>query len=229
MPIINRPSSEAEVEEPKEVSGIISRPKTNFDEKALVDDVELNMGGAELKPKPQLSFKWVKWGLLALVILVVAVFAIQSLQSISRDSQVSSENIALDVDRLIRIDSVVALLEKKIEQNQSSLQRSEKLGDKVLVDTMRLALAQNLIDLEKHQDSFIDVLVGLESDFRSNSKSVVSALREQLKSGTDSYKLGRVDTINKTLALIESVPEGKSPLKYFNEKVKKQNKGVNDE
>ena len=62
MPIINRPSSEAEVEEPKEVSGIISRPKTNFDEKALVDDVELNMGGAEPKPKPQLSFKWVKWG-----------------------------------------------------------------------------------------------------------------------------------------------------------------------
>ena len=231
MPIINRPSSEAEVEEPKEVSGIISRPKTNFDEKALVDDVELDMVGAEPKPKskPPLSFKWVKWGLLALVILVVAVFAIQSLQSISRDSQVSSENIALGVDRLIRIDSVVALLEKKIEQNQSSLQRSEKLGDKVLVDTMRLALAQNLIDLEKHQDSFIDVLVGLESAFRSNSKSVVSALREQLKSSTDNYKLGRVDTINKTLALIETVPEGKSPLEYFNEKVKKQNKGVNDE
>jgi len=229
MPIINRPSSEAEVEEPKEVSGIISRPKTNFDEKVLVDDIELDIVGAEPEPKPQLSFKWVKWGLLALVILVVAVFAIQSLQSISRDSQVSSENIALGVDRLIRIDSVVALLEKKIEQNQSSLQRSEKLGDKVLVDTMRLALAQNLIDLEKHQDSFIDVLVGLESAFRSNSKSVVSALREQLKSSTDNYKLGRVDTINKTLALIETVPEGKSPLEYFNEKVKKQNKGVNDE
>jgi len=229
MPIINRPPSESEVEEPKEVSGIISRPKTNFDEKTLVDDVELDMVGTEPKPKPPLSFKWVKWGLLTLVILVVAVFAIQSLQSISRDSQVSSENIALDVDRLIRIDSVVALLEKKIEQNQASLQRSEKLGDKVLVDTMRLALAQNLIDLEKHQDSFIDVLVGLQSAYLSNSDAIVSALREQLKSSSDNYKLGRVDTINKTLGLIESVPEGKAPLEYFNEKLKKQNKGLNDE
>lgn len=229
MPIINRPSTEAEIEEPKEVSGIISRPKTNFDEKALVDDAELDMVGAELKPKSEMSLKWIKWGLLGLIILAVAVFAIPALQSISRDNQVSSEIVALDVDRLIRIDSVVALLEKKIEQNQSSLQRSEKLGDKVLVDTMRLALAQNLIDLEKHQDSFIDVLVGLESAFRSNSESVVSALREQLKSGSDNYKLGRVDTINKTLALVESVPKGKSPLEYFNEKVKKQNKGVNDE
>lgn len=229
MPIINRPSTEDEVEEQEEVVGIISRPKTNFDEKLLVDDVELDMVGTEPAAKPERSLKWLKWGLLVLVVLAVAVFAIQSLQSISRDSQVSSENIALDVDRLIRIDSVVALLEKKIEQNQTSLALSEKLGDKVLVDTMRLALAQNLIDLEKHQDNFIDVLVGLQSAFHSNSESVVSALREQLKSGSDNYKLGRVDTINKTLALIESVPEDKSALKYFNEKVKKQNKGVNDE
>lgn len=229
MPIINRPPSEAEVEEPKAVSGIISRPKINADESVAAEDIELGVIGSEPHSKSGASLKWLKWVFLGLLVVVVAVFSIQAMQNISRDQKINSENIILDVDRLIRIDSVVALLEKKIEQNQASLARSEKLGDKVLVDTMRLALAQNLLDLEKHQDSFIDVLVGLQLAYSSNSKSVVSALREQLKSSSDNYKLGRVETINKTLELIESVPENKLPLEYFNEKLKKQNKGLNDE
>lgn len=230
MAIINRPSSEVEVKQEEEVPGIISRPKIEAEDHSLFNDVELGKTGREAKSGSGLAFfKWFKWVLLVLIFAGVAVFTMQSLQGVSRGHQVNSDNIALDVDRLIRIDSVVALLEKKIEQNQFSLQRSEKLGDKVLVDTMRLALAQNLMDLEKHQDNFIDVLVGLQSDFHSNSESVVSALRAQLKSGSDNYKLGRVDTINKVLALIESVPDDKSALEYFNEKVKKQNKGPNDE
>ena len=230
MAIINRPLGEVEVKPKEEVSGIISRPQVEAEDHSLSNDVEQVEVRTEPKSNSDISFfKWFKWVLLALVLVAVAVFAMQSLQNISQSHQVNSENITLDVERLIRIDSVVALLEKKIEQNQISLERSEKMGDKVLVDTMRLALAQNLIDLEKHQDNFIDVLVGLESDFRSNSESVVSALREQLKSGSDNYKLGRVDTINKALELVESVPEDKSALEYFNEKVKKQNKGLNDE
>lgn len=227
MPIINRSSAEAEVEEPQAVSGIISRPKTNVDEGV---NFEPGMVSSEtVRAKSVVSLKWLKWVFIALISLIITVFAIQAFQNVSKDQRVRSENISLDVDRLIRIDSVVALLEKKIEQNQASLKRSEKLGDKVLVDTMRLALAQNLIDLEKHQDSFIEVLVGLQATYLKNSEAIVSELREHLKSSSDNYKLGRVDTINKALKLIESVPEGKPPLEYFNEKLKKQHKGLSDE
>jgi hypothetical protein len=221
MAIIDRPKTESEAEEPSPVSGIISKPKAQLRAGNAADDRSYRHEPAPAKSGGAF-FSWFKWLFLLLLLGGAAALAPKYLQQINFESGVKVENIALEVDRLIRIDSVIVLLEKKIEQNQSSLQRSEKLGDKVLVDTMRLALAQNLIDIEKHQDSFIDTLVSLNGAYQSDSGLVVSALKDQLKSSADSYKLGRVSTIKDVLDLMESVPEGKAPKAYFSEKIKKQ-------
>lgn len=211
--------TEVKVDPPEEVSGIISRPQVMVEENNFSEDRE-----PDLDPKQKSSFiKWFKWVLLIVAFVGIIAVAIPLLPSISSGDKVASEDIALDIDRLIRIDSVVALLEKRIEHNQETLQQSEKLGDKVLIDTMRLALAKNLIDLEEHQDSYIQVLESLQRAYKVNSNSVVSELKEHLKSSADSYKLGRVGVINEAMNLITSVPEDQSPLEYFSEKVKKQN------
>lgn len=220
MAIIDRPKSQKEAEEPKQTAGIISRPRKTEAGPAVSEPVHMNkLVSAERRT---FSFAWLKWLLLIVFLGGGATLALQYAQQASFKAQIKTENVALEVDRLIRIDSVIDLLKKKIEQNQTSLQRSEKLGDKVLVDTMRLALSQNHIDLEKHQDSYIDVLVSLHESYRSDSGGVVDVLKQQLKSNTDDYKLGRVSTIKQALDLMEAVPEDKSPQVFFGEKIKQQ-------
>ncbi len=222
MAIIDRPKSADEPEVPKEVTGIISRPKTESDSDHVTEEEAL-LAKARARDSGSSVFRWLKWLILILVLGGGVVLASQLFQQVSLTTpKVDAENIALDVDRLVRIDSVVSLLEKKIEHNQNSLQRSESLGDKVLIDTMRLALAQNLIDLEKHQDSYIAALVDLQAVYQTDSDSVVAVLKEQLKSNSDSYKQGRVSAISDAIELMESVPEDKTPFKYFGEKIKKQ-------
>jgi hypothetical protein len=217
MAIINRPATEVKVDPPEEVSGIISRPRVKVEENNFVEDSELGPA-----PKQGSSFiQWFKWVLLVLAVVGIIVVVRPLLPSINSE-KVAAEDIALDVDRLIRIDSVVALLEKRIEHNLGTLEKLEKKGDKVLIGTIRLALAENLIDLEEHQDSYIQVLESLQRAYKANSNSVVSKLKEHLKSSTDSYKLGRVGAINEAMELIASVPENQSPLEYFSKKVKKQ-------
>jgi len=221
MAIIDRPKSQEEPEAPKPTSGIISRPRTKAEAAPVADEPIRHSKTVNIE-KSAPSFGWLKWVLILLLLGVGATFAVQYAQQVNFKSQIETENVALEVDRLIRIDSVIDLLEKKIAQNQASLQRSEKLGDKVLVDTMRLALSQNLIDLEKHQDSYTEVLVSLSDSYQSDSEGVVAVLKQQLKSSTDGYKLGRVNTIKEALELIESVPDDKSPQTYFDEKIKQQ-------
>ena len=218
MAIINRPGTEIKVDPPEEVSGIISRPRTTGQEHGIVDDRDVTT-----TPNQGTGFPaWLKWGLLLLLIVGIIAVAALLLPGISAVNKAAPDNIALDVDRLIRIDSVIALLEQRIEHNQETLQSSEKNGDTILIDTMRLALATNFVDLEKHQDSYIQVLESLQRTYSANPDSVITTLREHLKSSTDSYKLGRVSAINEAITLISSVPENKSPTEYFIEKVKTQ-------
>ncbi len=220
MAIIDRPKAEDEAEIPKPASGIIQRPKAEVTTQVADDHYR------QAEPQPAASgvsfFAWFKWLFLIILLAGATVLTYQYLQKLSFEDDIKSENITLEVDRLIRIDSIITLLEKKIEQNQGLLQRSEKLGDKVLVDTMRLALAQNLIDIEKHQDSYIGALVDLNKSYQAGPDSVVQALKNQLKSSSDSYKLGRVGTIKEILELMESIPKDKTPKVYFSEKIKKQ-------
>jgi len=219
MAIINRPPTEAKTAPPEEVTGIISRPRTKVEEHNITGDNGLNALPKQGTPFP----RWLTWTLLSLLAIGLITAVLSLLPSFNFGNKATTDNITLDVDRLIRIDSVIALLEQRIEHNQVTLQRSEKSGDKVLIDTIRLALAKNLIDLENHQNSYIHVLESLQHAYSANSKKVVSTLREHLKSSTDSYKTGRVSAINEALDLIASVPDDQSPTEYFTVKVKTHN------
>lgn len=130
--------------------------------------------------------------------------------------------VSLEIERMMRIGGIMDLLKKKIAQTEISLKKSEKIGDMVLIDTMRLGLARNLNDLVKHQGEFIAGLVILHQFYAQNPDGMVKLLKELLKTSKDAYKVGNSKTVNNIRELIRSVPEETLPYDYFKRKIKVQ-------
>lgn len=222
MPIINRPLSESTEENSEDKSGIISRKKVQ-----AADVDQLNMQDSQYQPMKEptqrgpgnrFSRMVAISAVLILMVMIVVVFPKYTGVSDSFDK----ESVVLEVERLIRISSVISLLEKKIEQNRNALAQAEKIKDTVLIETMRLSLSQNLIDIEEHQNNYIDTILSLDRAYRSDKDGVVDAIKDQIKSGEDSYKMGRVDAINKAIRLIESAQNEKPAKDFFINAVKTQ-------
>ena len=66
------------------------------------------------------------------------------------------QSVDLDIERAFRTKGLIDLLERKVAQNERTLAMASKSKDSVIADTMRLALAKNIEDLNKHQDAYIE-------------------------------------------------------------------------
>jgi hypothetical protein len=135
---------------------------------------------------------------------------------------IDSKVVSLDIERMVRIGGLMDLLEKKISQAEIAIDKAKKLDDQVLIDTMRLGLARNLEDLNKHQDEFIAGLIKLHDVHNQDPDALASLLKSSLKKSEDVYKVGNVETVKNIMTLIKSVPENTIPADYFMQKVKKQ-------
>jgi hypothetical protein len=85
------------------------------------------------------------------------------------------------------------------------------------------------LELEKHQDSYIDTLVSLKTAYDDDADAVTEQLKQELSQSADSYKLGRAQAISDALGLVESAPTDRPAIEFFNEKVKTQKEAKDDE
>ncbi len=131
-------------------------------------------------------------------------------------------DVTLDIERSFRVGGLMDLLERKIAQNQRALAAAEKAKDQVLIDTMRLALAQNLQDIGKHQDAFVETLTSLHGVYEKDSEAVLAELKNALTDSEGGYRVGRADTVARVTQLLQSVPAGESAKRYFETAVKPQ-------
>ena len=218
MAIINRPKEPKE--EPKQQNGIIKSRKTSLsdsNEKNQPKQASISNG---LQKK--IVYAILSVFLLGIVVTVVINVDFKKLFSSKKEEPIQVKTLSLDLDRIMRIGGLIALLEKKIEQNLNALERAESLGDDVISSTMRLGLTKNLADLEKYQDEFIVELVKLHKFNTQNPDYLIKQFKKLLKSSADVYKLGDANTIKKVQTLIQSAPEGPPPMDYFKSKIKQQ-------
>lgn len=213
MAIINNRNKPAEEEKPAE--SIITPPHPPL---PPPDPISERGGKGEGFPVKMLAYVGV--GVVVLLLVVTGTMYVPDMMNTTTKPQVDPKVVSLEVERMVRIGGLMSLLEKKIAHTEVSLKKSEKLGDKVLIDTMRLGLARNLEDLNKHREEFIAGLIKLHSFYVSNPEMITSFMKKSLKESEDIYKAGNVKTITAILQLLENVPEKSKPVDYFREVLK---------
>lgn len=164
---------------------------------------------------------------LVVIIVMLAVLYFIFIQPPKSNSTVSltsipKADISLVTEKMMRIGGLIDLLENKIIQTEKSIKQAVKLGDKTIISTLRLGLARNLNDLEKHQDVFIAELVKLHQFHLKTPGYMVKQFKELLKKSDDTYKIGNAKTISNIQRLLRSVPKGTPPIDYFKKEIKVQ-------
>ncbi|MEM1231369.1 MAG: hypothetical protein AAGI15_12585, partial [Pseudomonadota bacterium] len=128
----------------------------------------------------------------------------------------------MDIERALRAHGLIALLEKKIAQNQRALGIAEQSKDPTMADTMRLALSKNLEDLNGYQDAYIDALAGLHQLYQENESAVSDALKAELQNSSGAMAVGKADAVTEISALLKAVPAEGSATNFFASRLKPQ-------
>ena len=132
------------------------------------------------------------------------------------------QTVALDIERAFRTKGLISLLERKIGQNERALSQASKSNDQVISDTMRLALAKNLEDLDKHQKAYIETLVALDEAHAADADRLKAALKETLAAKDSSYKVGQAETIREIVDVLENKPVDKPFRDYLTSRFRPQ-------
>ena len=117
-------------------------------------------------------------------------------------------NVSLEIDKITRISGMVDLLQRKIDQNKQALETATHRKDTLLIDTMRLALAQNQLDLSETQEDLVTSVSSVHRAFLQDNGRVTSVLEKSINQKTESYQKNQVKVLNKILKIIQTVPEG---------------------
>lgn len=179
------------------------------------------------------SSPWI-WSLLAVGIVAVGVVAAFTFDlftseegaspstlspSVGHTVPANAERLKLQVDKLVRIAGLAAIVEKKIDQNRNALDTAKQSQDQVMMDTFRLALAQNLKDLQEYRAAQVAQLAELYVHYQSSPDLVEKHFKERLKSSEDAFKIGNSKVIQNALALMKSVPEGSDARPFFKKRI----------
>lgn len=217
MAIINNPRKPEE--ETKKPEGIIKTPSAS-------KPTSQNLPSTSTIT--QIFAGWGKYvlSIVAIVAVVTAIYyAPSDISFISLPESatpIDNKLVSLEVERMMRIGGLMELIEKKIIQTGISLKKSEKIGDKVLIDTMRLNLARNINDLVQYQQEFVVGLAKLHEWHLQNPKYMAKLFKTLLKSSHDVYKVGRAKTITKIQKLLQAVPAGSTATDFFSKEIKIQ-------
>ena len=87
---------------------------------------------------------------------------------------------------------------------------------------MRLALAKNLEDLDKHQKAYIETLVALDEAHAADADRLKAALKETLAAKDSSYKVGQAETIREIVDVLENKPVDKPFRDYLTSRFRPQ-------
>lgn len=117
-------------------------------------------------------------------------------------------NVSLEIDKITRISGMVDLLQRKIDQNKQALETATNRKDTLLIDTMRLALAQNQLDLSETQEDLVTSVSSVHRAFLQDNGRVTSVIEKSINQKTESYQKNQVKVLNKILKIIQTVPEG---------------------
>jgi len=214
MAIINRPDAEKPQEEAPPPQGIV--PKSAVRSSALPPAISTNTStgiGRSLK--------------VITVILVLGILGAGGWFLSEQDLSIPTARydagiVSLDIERAFRTRGLMDLLERRIAQNTDALVRANKNKDTLIADTLRLALAQNLDDLDRHQDAYIDTVVSLSKAYESDADKLLDALKATLSAAAGEYKIGQADTVTEVIKLLQKAPPGKPIRSYLTAQLKPQ-------
>lgn len=128
-------------------------------------------------------------------------------------------NVSLEIDKITRISGMVDLLQRKIDQNKQALETATNRRDTLLIDTMRLALAQNQLDLAETQEDLVTSVSSVHRAFLQDNGRVTSIVEKSINQKTESYQKNQVKVLNKILKIIQTVPEGENSRTEIEDKL----------
>lgn len=218
MAIINRPDRPEPIADAAK-TGIVRRPAPPQAAPAPAPAPRPPRGDGRQAPPQRKSARYLLASAMALLALggIAAYLGAPELVASVRQPRVDAEQISLEIDKMVRISSLIDLIDRKIEQNRNALQSAQSRKDQVIADTMRLALANNLSDRQSHQSELAEVLTSLHGVYTADPDAVSAAFQSDLQATDDAYKPGRSAALARAMSLVKSVPDGVDPRRHFTE------------
>ena len=210
MAIINKPKQQKEnTEEP--VKGIISarNPGNPIEAQDIADSSNVthqegNTTESSAKSRKGLVFAFV---LLSVIAAGVGLYhSVPPSSEVQKQVELDRERVEVTFERAVRIHSLVQLIDKRIDNSATTLAAAEERNDEVLVDTLRLTLAQNLSDREEHLAKYVSSILELNEMYLSDKEQFTAVVKNYVNEAEQEYKVGRIEAAGEILPILQNAP-----------------------